>query len=87
MSSKEELRRFFSEKQIRYESYSIEHNGKTHFIDTDTLIDTIINQASEEEQGVIKASLFQLDRRNLALNDYLRLLAEELIKNSDKKED
>lgn len=81
MSSKAELRRFFREKQIPYESFSIEHNGTTHRIDTDFLIDLILNHTSEEDQGVIQETLFQLDRRNLTFTDYFKLLAEGYVRN------
>ncbi|MDN4090909.1 hypothetical protein [Paenibacillus polymyxa] len=82
MSIRSDLQKFFEEKQLPSESFSIEHNDTTHHIDTEFLIDQILNHTSEEDQGVIRGSLFQLDRRNLAISDYLRFLAEEYIKNN-----
>lgn len=54
-------------------------NGLTHFIDTDFVIEAIYN-APLNEQQVISQTLRKLDFYNKNIVDYLRYLAEVLIK-------
>lgn len=73
-----DLETFFNEKQVPYTSWEIEHNGVMHFIDSDVVIQAIL-----ESQGVerckIAGTLFALDVRNASIVDYLHFLAKAMI--------
>lgn len=74
-----DLNKFFEEKEIPYTTWEIEHNGETHFIDSDVVIEAIIaSQGSEKHK--IAGTLFALDFKNASIVDYLRFLAECMIK-------
>ena len=78
--SKTYLSNFFQEKQINYTMFEItDTNGLTHFIDTDFVIEAIHN-APLNEQQVISQTLRKLDFYNQSIVEYLRFLAEVLVK-------
>ena len=58
-------------------------NGLTHFIDTDFVIEAIHN-APLNEQQVISQTLRKLDFYNKSIVEYLRFLAEILVKKFDE---
>ncbi|MDQ3190778.1 MAG: hypothetical protein M3Q58_04220 [Bacteroidota bacterium] len=75
------LKNFFAEKTIRCELFEIlDSEGIMHFIDTDALIETILN-TSQREQETILSTLRKIDFVNGDVNHYLKFLAECLIKN------
>ncbi|MEO6305457.1 MAG: hypothetical protein ABIP51_20005 [Bacteroidia bacterium] len=78
--SKTYLTTFFSEKNINYQLFEIvDANNLTHFIDTEFVIEAILNTSSIEQQ-VISSTLRKLDFYNQPINDYLKHLAKALVK-------
>ena len=78
--SKTYLTNFFEEKAINYQLFEItDANGLTHFIDTEFVIDAIFNTTSTEQQ-IIGNTLRKLDFYNQPINDYLKHLANVLVK-------
>jgi len=73
------LELFFEEKEIKFEAWEIEHNGQTHFIDTDFVIEAI-QGAPEREKEQISNTLRKIDFANGNVNHFLKFLAEQLIK-------
>ena len=74
------LSTFFSEKTIPYQMFEIiDNNGLTHFIDTEVVVEAIFN-ASPKEQQIITHTLRKLDFYNQPITDYLKFLAEALVK-------
>jgi hypothetical protein len=73
------LETFFQEKQIPYTQWEIEHNGQNHFIDSDVVIEAIL-ATKGMERSKIAGTLFALDFKNASIVDYLRFLAECMIK-------
>lgn len=74
------LTKFFAEKQIPYKHWEIEHNGITHYIDSDTVIESIMN-APLMERKKIEITLMRLDFKNGRIIDYLYFLARALVAN------
>lgn len=70
---------FFNEKEIRYEEWTIEHNGQLHFIDTDFVIE-LIKGTSGNEAKQIRDILIKIDFMNGNVSHFLRHLAEGYIK-------
>lgn len=78
--SKTYLSNFFEEKQIEYSVFEItDSNGLVHFIDSDYVIHLIF-VAPVTEQRVICQTLRKLDFYNKPIIDYLKYLAEVLVK-------
>lgn len=74
------LQNFFNEKKINYQLFEItDQEGLTHFIDTNVVIEAILN-ASVKEQLTISNTLRRIDFVNGDVNDYLRFLAGCLVK-------
>lgn len=78
-----DLEKFFQEKEIPYQRWEIEHEGTTHIIDSETVIENILSTQGKERVQ-IGGTLFQLDFNNAPIIDYLRFLAECMIKQSSK---
>lgn len=74
-----DLNKFFHEKDLPYTTWEIEHNGETHFIDSDVVIEAIL-ETKGIERSKIAGTLFALDFKNASITDYLRFLAECMIK-------
>lgn len=73
------IKTFFEEKQIPFTQWEIEHNGETHLIDSDVVIEAILSTEGME-RSKIAGTLFALDFKNASIVDYLRFLAECMIK-------
>ena len=73
---------FFEEKNIPFTQWEIEHNGQTHFIDSNVVIEAILSTKGME-RSKIAGTLFALDFKNASIVDYLRFLAECMIKERD----
>lgn len=78
-----DLNKFFEEKEVPFTTWEIEHNGQAHFIDSDFVIDSIL-QTQGIERSKIAGTLFALDFKNASIVDYLLFLAECFIKQQDK---
>jgi len=74
------LTKFFAEKEIPYKQWEIEHNGTIHFIDSDTVIENIMN-APFRERKKIEITLMRLDFKDGRVIDYLYFLARALVEN------
>jgi len=75
------LKMFFAEKQIPFEQFEIQCNGNTHLIDTEFVIEAIMNTTTNE-QTTVANTLRKLDFFNQSINPYLKFLAEAMIKTS-----
>jgi hypothetical protein len=73
-----DLERFFEEKDIPFTTWEIEHNGETHFIDSDVVIEGIL-ATQGNERSKIAGVLFSLDFKNASIVDYLHFLAKCMI--------
>ena len=73
---------FFEEKNIPFTQWEIEHNGETHFIDSDVVIEAIL-ATKGMERSKIAGTLFALDFKNASIVDYLHFLAKCMIKERD----
>lgn len=76
-----DLKTFFEEKDIPFTTWEIEHNGETHFIDSDVVIEGIL-ASQGNERNKIAGTLFALDFKNASIVDYLEYLAECMIKHN-----
>jgi hypothetical protein len=81
-----DLKVFFEEKDIPLTSWEIEHNGETHFIDSEYVIEAVL-ATQGNERTKIAGVLFALDIKNASIVDYLRFLAECMIKHNCDCED
>lgn len=76
-----DLEKFFNEKEIPYKTWEIEHDGQTHFIDSESVIQAIL-ASQGDERNKIAGTLFALDFKNASITDYLKFLAECMIKHN-----
>lgn len=74
-----DLNKFFDEKEIPYTTWEIEHDGKIHLIDSETVIEAIL-ASQGNERAKIAGTLFALDFKNASIVDYLHYLAKCMIK-------
>jgi len=74
------LKTFFEEKNLPYQSWSIESNdGTTHIIDNEVVIETILNVSSPQEQDKIADVIRRIDFASGDVNDFLKHLATGLV--------
>lgn len=73
-----DLEKFFEEKEIPFTRWEIEHNGETHFIDSEVVIEAILSTMGPERSKVA-GTLFMLDFNNGDIVDYLHHLAKCMI--------
>lgn len=76
-----DLETFFIEKAVPFTSWEIEYNGVMHHIDSDVVIEYIL-ESTGNERCKIAGTLFALDIRNASIVDYLQHLAKALIANN-----
>lgn len=76
-----DLKKFFEEKSVPYRQWEIEHNGMTHFIDSEYVIENIL-ETQGMERHKIAGMLFKLDFTNSSIEDYLYFLAKNMIENT-----
>lgn len=76
-----DLKKFFDEKDLPYKMFEIQHEGKTHLIDSETVISLILSTKGEEKSR-IAGMLFSLDIRNAPIMDYLEFLANRMIQHT-----
>lgn len=80
MKTKTYLQRFFEEKKIGFQIFEIkDKDNTTHFIDTDVVIETIMN-TSANEQEQIATILRKIDFKNGSVSHFLKYLAHGLVK-------
>lgn len=68
------IERFFDEKDLTPRTYTIEHDGLSHIISSDTVIE-LIHTAPSNEQEKIASILRQIDYRNGDVHHFLEHLA------------
>lgn len=73
------LERFFDEKELNFQTFEVEHDGMTHFIDSETIIGLIFN-APENERVQIVRTLRKIDFANGDINHFLQHLATAYVK-------
>lgn len=73
------LERFFEEKEITIENWEIDHNGNTHFIDSEFVIELIMGSPIQEKDQIANI-LRKIDFVNGNVNHFLKHLAESYIK-------
>lgn len=69
---------YFNSKDIPYTKWKIEHEGKTHYVDSDILKDSILSSKGAERDK-IAGILRSLDFMNLPVQYYMETLATELV--------
>lgn len=69
---------FLANKGIESECFEIQHNGNTHFLDTEIVIETIEN-ASPEIQEIVKDKLVELDFNNAPIEPFIKYLAQGIV--------
>ncbi|MGG3471427.1 hypothetical protein ABES02_28640 [Neobacillus pocheonensis] len=78
------LQRFFDEKQLQNQEYSIELEGKIHTVDTAFMIDFISNRLDEPYQIDIQKVLIRLDACNTDVHHFLKYLAKGYVEETHK---
>lgn len=78
-----DLETFFEEKEIKFTSWEIEHNQVTHYIDSECVITAILATQGKERETIAK-TISLLDFKNAPIENYLKFMAEALIKNQFK---
>jgi uncharacterized membrane protein len=73
------LNTFFEEKDLPLQNWEIEHEGMTHFIGTEEVVE-IIKAVSDAEQKAIANMLRKIDYLNGDVNHFLKHLATGYIK-------
>ena len=76
----ENLKTYFEEKQLPYELFEIPVNGEIHFIDNETVIESISNM-SVDVQKKVRDKITTIDFYNGNINYFLKDIAAFLIKN------
>jgi hypothetical protein len=76
MDAKEALKRFFEEKELEPRTFVVRHRDQLHLIDTNFLIDVIVNHTPRHEQEQIRAIIARIDFRNGDVNHFLEHLAK-----------
>jgi len=75
-----DLEAFFEEKEIPYTVWEIEQDGYINIIDSELVVENILETCGEERRK-IGNMLFTLDFRNAPIIDYLYFLAKCLVAN------
>lgn len=78
-----DFEKFFEEKNLPFQQWEIEHNGQTHIIDSEYVINAIM-ATQGKERIEIATMLFKLDFHNAPIMDYLKHLANCLVKQQNK---
>lgn len=73
-----DLEKFFEEKNVPFTQWEIEHDGQTHFIDSEFVISAIL-ETQGNERSKIAGTLFIMDFKNAPIVDYLHHLAKGLV--------
>lgn len=71
---------FLNEKDLPYQSWEIEHDGQTHYIDSDVVVEAV-KGAPAHEQASIKNTIVKIDFMNGDVNHFFRHLAGALVAN------
>ena len=79
MSEQRYLKTFFKEKDLSYQMYEVVVDDTPNFIDSETVIDLILN-APEGEQRMIAEGVRRIDFRNGDMHHYLKFLAGAFIR-------
>ncbi|MGO4699482.1 hypothetical protein AB4Z50_35195 [Paenibacillus sp. 2TAB26] len=80
--SKKKLKTFFDEKELEPRTFSISHNEKVHMVESDFLINLIVNSTPEHEQRKILEMIVAIDFKNGDVNHFLEHLAKGYVVNN-----
>ncbi|OME69775.1 hypothetical protein BK120_33765 [Paenibacillus sp. FSL A5-0031] len=80
--SKKKLKTFFDEKELEPRTFSISHNEKVHMVESDFLINLIVNSTPEHEQRKILEKIVAIDFKNGDVNHFLEHLAKGYVVNN-----
>ena len=72
---------FLEEKNLPYAFFEVEHNGQTHMIDTDFVVE-LIKTTAPAEQAQIKNIIVQIDFKNGNVNHFFEHLAKGYVANN-----
>lgn len=75
MNAKASLKKFFEEKNLNPRIYQVSHKGTTHFVESEFLIDVIINRTPQGEQEQIRDMIVKIDFQNGDVHHFLQHLA------------
>ncbi|WP_201489185.1 hypothetical protein [Bacillus velezensis] len=74
------LKTYFEEKVIFLsEVWKIKHNGILHIIETEHVIEFIMNMGQEEKEKIVE-KLREIDFKNGGVRQFLKSLAEDMVK-------
>lgn len=82
MNSEKTLRLFFTEKQLEHRTYAIVHNKQTHMVESEFLINVILNHTPQSEQDQIRETIVKIDFMNGDIHHYLEHLAKAYVLNN-----
>lgn len=85
MDTKDYLTAFFNEKEIPVQIFRIEEKNNIHYIDTNYVIETIMN-TSDGEQIQIVNILRKIDCKNGSILHFLKYLAQRVVKKYEATE-
>ncbi|MFY9309954.1 MAG: hypothetical protein WAQ28_12975 [Bacteroidia bacterium] len=79
METSDYLKAFFEEKQVTQQNFEIkDKQNTTHFINTDVVIEHIMNTSASEQTRIANV-LRQIDFRNGSISHFLKFLAHTLV--------
>lgn len=76
------LKTYFKEKELEPRTFSVTHNGNVHMIESDFLINVIVNSILENEQRIILDFIVAIDFKNGDVNHFLEHLAKGYVENN-----
>jgi hypothetical protein len=71
--------RFFGEKNLPLKQYEVDHNGTTHLIDSDFIIE-LLKETKGDVANQIQRTLIQIDFANGDVHHFLEHLANGYVK-------
>jgi hypothetical protein len=75
MSTKVTLKKFFEEKGLDSRTYEVSRKDTTHFVESEFLIDVIVNHTPPVEQEKILDTIVKIDFQNGDVHHFLKHLA------------
>ncbi|GMK47485.1 hypothetical protein PghCCS26_46150 [Paenibacillus glycanilyticus] len=76
MSAKRTLKVFFEEKQLKHKTYYVDHKKQVHMVESDFLINVIVNITPAHEQEKILETIRKIDFANGDVHHFLEHLAK-----------
>ncbi|MBD3193296.1 MAG: hypothetical protein GF308_21860 [Candidatus Heimdallarchaeota archaeon] len=73
------LERFFAEKDLEPKIYEVHYKDFHHFVESEYIIEFILNLEDKKLQKTIQDILFELDRKNSDIHEFLEDLANAYV--------